>query len=49
MVIVIAPEHLLNEAKQDIQRLIILFQEQYHQTEILCYSHPVNRYVPRAT
>lgn len=44
-VMVIAPDNQLNEAEQDIKRLITLFQERYYQTEILCYSHPVNRYV----
>lgn len=47
MVMVIVPDNLLNEAERDIKRLITLFQERYHQTEILCYSHSVNRYIPK--
>ena len=46
-VIVIVPDNLLNEAQRDIERLIELFQERYHQTEILCCSHSVNRHVPK--
>lgn len=45
MVMVLVPENLLNAATQDIQQLVSLFRERYSQIEILCYSHPVNRYV----
>jgi hypothetical protein len=43
---IIVPDHFQNQAAQDMQRLIDLFQQKYHQEEILCYHHHVNRYAP---
>jgi len=45
-VMIIVPDDQLNEADQDIQQLVRFFQKTYHQTEILCYYHQVNRYIP---
>jgi hypothetical protein len=47
VVILIVPDHLLNEAQQDVQNMVSFFQDKYYQQEILCTFYPINRYVPR--
>lgn len=47
VVMLIVPDHLLNEVEQDVKHMVRFFQETYHQDEMLCYSHHVNRYMPR--
>ena len=44
--ILIVPDHLLNEAEQDVKQMVSFFQQKYYQDEILCYSSHVTRYVP---
>jgi len=46
---IIVPDHLLNDATQDIQQMVRFFQEKYHQAEILCYSYHVNWYKPSSS
>jgi hypothetical protein len=43
---IIVPDHLLNQAEEDIQRMIGDFQAKYKQKEILCYRYHVTRYIP---
>jgi len=45
-VMLIMPDHLLEQATQDILQMVRYFQEKYHQIEILCYSYHVNWYRP---
>jgi hypothetical protein len=45
-VMIIVPEHLLNDAQEDIQEMISDFQDKYKQKEILCYYYYVTRYRP---
>ena len=46
LVMIIIPDHLVNEAEQDIQEMVSFFQQTYHQAEILAYHYAINRYVP---
>jgi len=34
------------EAVNDVKQMLIYFQQQYNQREILCHYYPVNRFVP---
>jgi hypothetical protein len=43
----IIPNHLMQQAVEDIKNMVSYLQERYHQRELLAYYHPVNRYVPR--
>jgi hypothetical protein len=43
---IIVPDSLLNQAEEDIQRMISRFQDRYKQKEILCYRYHVTRYSP---
>jgi hypothetical protein len=45
-VMIIVPDHLLNQAEKDVQQMISHFQTQYHQQEILCYRYHITRYQP---
>lgn len=44
--ILIIPEHLLNQADQDVQEMVAFFQDKYQQLEILTHRYHVYRYMP---
>ena len=46
LVMIIVPDSLLNQAEDDIQRMVSHFQGKYKQKEILCYRYHVTRYMP---
>lgn len=43
---VVVPDHLLNDAQTRVEAMIRSFQENYFQTEILAHSYSVTRYMP---
>ena len=43
---IVVADDQLRLAVHDVQQMVSFFQEKYHQEEILCYYHHVNRYVP---
>lgn len=46
VVILILPDPLLQQAEEDVERMISYFQTKYKQIEILAYHYSITRYVP---